>query len=463
MSDKEQLNIFDRIQNVVSIFYNWIDEKSNKIKNGGRKRSFIWLITIIVCFSCVLFLNILTPLISDDFAYMFIYGENMRISSVNDIIQSQINHYNMWGGRSIVHFIAQLLLMLPAYVADLLNSLIYMGYIYLIYMHIKGRNKGSMSLFVLINLSVWFLQPVFGDTVLWITGASNYLWGTFFILLFLLPYRLYEGKGFSGVLSIFVSLGLFLFGIVAGWTNENTAGAMILIALSFFYYYRIQNWKIPMWAISGFIGAIIGFSIMILAPGNFERAGEGGSLSLYLIGYRLFNSTLTFFYYGGSAILAFLLIWFIYSKNGKDKDNNMYLNLIYTIAAIAAVYAMLFSPTFPRRALFGVVTFLIIGMGILYYNMDFMQRILRQLRLSVLLVGFVSFIFTFYLAFKEINLFKEIMTERDAQIKQAKEEGKVSCQFERFDGGIYIHGEDPYSEELMSKYYGIKIKLVAPD
>lgn len=444
--------------------YNRFDLYSEKIQQSKGKRIALWIVAILVCFSILLFLNILTPLISDDFAYSFVYGENTLVASLQDIVKSQINHYYMWGGRSVVHFIAQVLLLLPPIVADLLNTLIYMGYVFLIYCHIIGRGKNSISLFILINLAIWFLQPVFGDTILWITGSANYLWGTFFILLFLLPYRYYNGIQPKVPKQILYTILLFLLGIIAGWTNENTAGAMILIVGIFFLYYRSVNWKIPVYLIAGLVGALLGYIVMIMAPGNFERAGES-SLNLYLLFYRLFNCTLTFVYYCGPLIIISFLIPILYYRfpNDKDKKTNLIKALIYYIAAFAAVYAMLLSPTFPRRALFGVVTFLIVGSGILFYHLDFRHKFLQQIKMAVMLLASFSFVFTFYLASKDINRYRQMVYNREIVIKDAKEQGKTYCEFDRFDGGTYIHGEDPFSEELMSRYYGIKIKLKNSD
>ncbi len=441
--------------------YNRFDLYSEKIMQSKRNRIFLWGIVLFVCFSILLFLNILTPLISDDYAYLFVYGHDIQITSLEDIFHSQVNHYYLWGGRSVVHGIAQALLLLPPYVADFLNALVYIGYVFLIYYHIKGKGRGSISLFLLINLAIWFLQPVFGDTILWITGSANYLWGTFFILLFLLPYRLYNNIKVGLGRVVFYSIIFFILGFISGWTNENTAGAMLLIAIMFFFYYRSENWKIPSYLIFGLFGAIIGYIIMIAAPGNYERAGET-SYSLYLILYRLFNCTLTFVYYCGPLIIIALIIPFIYNRfSSRDEDKWAYLtkSAIYYIAALAAVYAMALSPTFPRRALFGVVTFLIIGVGMLFYNLDHRNRLLQQIRSVLIVGGIFCFAFTFYLAAKDINRYRGMVTEREVLIKEAKEQDKVECQFERFDGGTYIHGEDPFSEQLLSRYYGIKIKL----
>lgn len=457
--------MFERLLKTIKAIYNKIDIHSGNPRRSRVQYSVLWTLIVLVCFSILLFLNVLTPLISDDITYLYIYGETTRISSVSDVIQSQVNHYYMWGGRSVVHFIAQILLLLPSYMADILNAAMYMLYIYLIYWHVKGKGANSISLFILINLAVWFLQPVYGDTILWITGSANYLWGTAFILLFLLPYRLYEGTDISLFKNVLATAGILLWGLIAGWTNENTAGAMILMVILFFFYYRSRGWKIPLWAVSGLVGSIVGFAVMILAPGNFERAGEASSLSLYILAYRLFNYTFTFFYYAGPAILAGGIMFVLYhhfAKKKEDVKGTMKLASIYYIASVAAVYAMLLSPTFPRRALFGVVTYLILGMGMLYYNLDSKTSFIKQMRLVVVSVGLICFGFTLYLATKEINAYRSIVDERTHIIKEAKKEGLKSFEFERFDGGTYIHGEDPYSAKALSLYYDFEIKLGSP-
>lgn len=295
--------MFDRFLSTTKVVYNKVDSFIDNVKSNKVWYSTLWFFVIALSFAILLFLNILTPLISDDITYLFVFGETDRISSIADVIQSQINHYYMWGGRSVVHFIAQVLLMLPSYVADILNTMMYLVYVSLIYYHIKGKDrKNSLSLFVLINMAIWFFQPVFGDTILWTTGASNYLWGTTIILLFLIPYRIYNGTESKLSLNLVLACTLFVWGVMAGWTNENTAGAMILMVVLFLLYYRSNRWRVPVWGVFGLIGSLIGFSIMILAPGNFERAGGATSLDLYVFAYRLFNYTLFKRFDGGTYI-----------------------------------------------------------------------------------------------------------------------------------------------------------------
>jgi hypothetical protein len=150
----------------------------------------------------------------------------------------------------------------------------------------------------------------------------------------------------------------------------------------------------------------------------------------------------------------------IYNRfpNGEKKDN-LKLVFIYGIAAAAGVYAMLLAPSFPRRALFGVVSFLLITTGICVCNLDFRNKFLRQLRFSVIIVSLTGFVFTFYLNIRDINNYRKVVEQRETEIERAKAQGLDSCEFDRYTGGTYIHGEDPYSEVLMSRYYGITIKL----
>ena len=54
---------------------------------------------VAVTFIYMVFLNIKTPLIADDFVYTFIFGTSTPVMSFGDIVVSQISYYTTWGGR----------------------------------------------------------------------------------------------------------------------------------------------------------------------------------------------------------------------------------------------------------------------------------------------------------------------------------------------------------------------------
>lgn len=452
------ITLFDSFIRFANKFYNKIE------LFAAKRKGFLWALVVLACFGIILFLNVLTPMIGDDLAYLYIFGTKEPVGGIGDIIDSQVNHYKWWGGRSVVHVIAQALLQLPNLLADVLNALVYIGFAFLIYFHIKGRGtKHSLSLFVLINLAIWFLIPMFGDTILWLTGSANYLWGTSIILLFLLPYRLYEGKKWSTQKHILMSILLFVFGIVAGWTNENTVAGMIVMILLLLLYFHAQKWNIPPAFFIGIVGILIGYAIMILAPGNLFRARHTPDTTIMLVLYRAFLYTKYLFVNYGVLIILYLVSFILLEKNTSNKSS-IKLSFIYIIGALAAIYAMIFSPQFPPRAWFGVVSYLLIALGMILYHLDWNNESLKKVRFSLILISFVAFLFSSFDATRDIYRAQQVSKERLELAKAAVVVGDEVCYFERFvPNTTYVHGEDEETHMLLSYYYGIFIEYKDKD
>lgn len=390
-------------------------------------------ITAIVFFCLILVLNIYYPICLDDWDYSFVFGESpaRRIQSVSDIFLSGYNHYNQWGGRSVVHFIDQLLLFLGEPVASLLNSLAYIFFIYLIYCFCKNRSSLNVLFFILINTSVWFLMPVFFSTVIWLTGASNYLWGTLIILLFIYPYfRLFRTKKSKDSFSkIFL---FFLAGIFAGWTNENTALGMIFIIISLVVYLKYKGEKIPVWAIAGLIAACIGYLLMILAPGNYVRMHQVLALhaqaekSLFqLMPYRgymiLCNSwNIILIIYVSYAISVYA-----YIKQNKNKMSHdiLFVSLLFFVGGNIAIWAMLGSPEFPLRSWFGIISFIIIAVGILLCNTELSYPLVSKVCCSLFLCGCLLFVVDYSIKCRDVYQFHSLMKKRVEFIFEEKKRG----------------------------------------
>jgi len=422
--------------------------------NNKKLRYSLFILFFPAVFLFILYLNIHTPLFGDDITYLFIFPTTEKVENFSDILYSQYVHYNIWGGRSVVHAIAQVLLMLPPFAIDILNSLAFVALILLIYTHINHKKPFSVTLLIGIFLLLWFLQP-FAETILWITGSANYLWGTLIILFFLLPYRLYNNKKRSAGIMVLSSVAMFVFGIVAGWTNENIAGAMLLIIILFWFYYRSKGWKIPLWLYTGFIGGIIGFIIMITAPGNYLRGADVG-ISPFLIVYRLFRHTQALFNNIGFLTFVFIVLFVLLKKKSPDNKHTLYLSLIYETGAIAAVYAMVLSPSFPDRAWFGIICLNIISVGILVVN--YQDRIVRNLKYGLVLLGFLIFVFNLYDIDKEIKMVEQTIKERNILIEEGKKNGSEYIVFDEYHTKTKYAVPDPtYSSIQFSRIYGIKI------
>ena len=426
--------------------------------DNKKKKISLFALLLGGIFFLLFYLNIKTPTLGDDLSYSFIYNTTERIGGIGDIITSQINHYYLWGGRSVVHFIAQLLLLLPPLLMDAINALAFCIFLFLIYKHINPDKGSSPSLFVCIFLLVWFLMP-FAETILWITGSANYMWGTMLILSFLLIYRLYNNSQQRNLFfSIMQACIMLTCGVICGWTNENIAAAMLLIAALSIASYRKNGWKIPIWAYAGIVGALIGYFVMIFAPGNAIRA-EGTKTDAFLLGYRFFRHTQSLLNQLGMLNVVYIILVFIFLKESPDKKNRKILmtSLAYMAGALVGVYVMILSPSFPARAWFGVITLNIIALGILIINIKI--PFIRNAKYGFIMLGILAFMLNLFDVYKDTNNISSIYSKRIELIVQAKNDGKDVIVIEPYRNRTKYTIEDPlYSEPSMSKYYDIEVK-----
>lgn len=332
-----------------------------------------------IVFLAILLLTMLTPLLADDFGYAL---KNSWI----DIFKREFQQYMGWGGRSVAHILARIFLSLPKAIFNIVNSLVFVGMTLLMYFHAKGNTKlDSPTVYLFVVASVFLFVPTFGQTVLWVTGSCNYLWMMTLVLLFLLPFRLQLED--EKAVHKFFPMGMFFLGVLAGWTNENTGGAAILCALLLLGIRKIiYKRKIPLWMILGVLGSFIGFMVLVLAPGNALRAVavieearpttelrlwrfvgyEGTFFKIYDLCRKLievfvdkFSLLLVLF----SSGVAFLFI--------NKKTQKIGVAWIYCLSGVAAVVAMLLSPTTQvsenslwGRSLFSAVIFILMAIAV---------------------------------------------------------------------------------------------------
>lgn len=397
----------------------------------------VFLCLVVLLFFCLVYiLNVLFPLQADDWGYSFIYNEanqhTVRVKSVFDIFVSQYNHYLGWGGRSVVHFIAQLLLFIDIRVADLLNSIAYICLFLTVYKIINKGKKPNAGLFILLNVVIWLIQPAFSMVILWLTGSANYVWGALLLVLFIYPYYLFFLNKTSKD-SVLKGVLFFIWGIISGWTNENSSLAMIFLLISLMCYLRYQKIKLPKWAVFGIIGACIGAAVMILAPGNMVRS----TILSYNLGlmevssFKLFKIRLYNLYNAGAVRLSiFLIIYvlflFLYMKKGemKNRIDTLFVSFAFFASALVGFVVLYPVPYFPRDVWTSIHIFFFIAIGILYVNIPFNNRLMQICRSSIFLVLIIAFINYFVKFYKDVDYFSKKYYERELFVKQEKAKGK---------------------------------------
>lgn len=383
------------------------------------------ILVLISAYVIMVVLNFLTPLIADDIEYMY------KTSSFSSILHDEYTQYMTWTGRSVVHIIARLFLLMPKTVFNLVNPLIYVLLTLLIYKMTTKDNTTFYSFkYFLINVFLWLFVPAFGQTILWETGAANYLWGGIIVVSFLFLYhRYYEKEQELSFNPIVNSILLLILGILAGWCNENTSGGMILIVLGYLYFYYQKKKPLRLWMFTGLLGAIFGLFMMITAPGNAVRATyfarSQWSLprklysGVFSITKTLYENSLALF-----VLMAVLIVLGIFFSKHKEW---LRLSYIYLFAGIATIYVLSLSPAGLDwgRSFFGGVLFIIMAMAF-----EWPDKVLKSTQgafygvISGVLI--TQFLFTFALGVNDIALSYREINQQYHYVREQKKQGNLN-------------------------------------
>ena len=322
---------------------------------------------IFAAYLAIFFLrNLLMPLVADDYSYMFIWDgagngnlldgidpkHLQPVESIGDIFYSQCQHYFSWGGRTIAHILVQFFVWQGKIFFDVANVFVFAALVLLIFkigtgLLLREMNKTYL---LLILAGIYFCTPSQIITMIWLTGTCNYLWMCTLELLFLLPFaEAYREKNFL------IPNSSFLIAFLAGWSIEPGAAVTIFITLVFLEHFRREK-NLQTWMKISFIFLIVGFAILMLAPGNLHRAEL---ISVATINFKA-NFTEGFLPVFLREIILFVPIIFYFVKAKTSPAATKFI-LTFAAASILSLAVMMFSPIFPERAGFPSTIFLLVA------------------------------------------------------------------------------------------------------
>ena len=347
---------------------------------------------------------------NDDILYATNLVTGEPLHNLSDIYESQIWHYFNWGGRSVAHTILQILFLMGDTFINIFNPFACLAFAAVGNLFFKKKNLWTL---LAVLAGIFALNPIWYETQLWQTGIANYLYLAILYLAFIYFYvRKAEGDAEVKEPVKFVSndvelgqtgekdaepvngetksvvtetaetgqvsekpeestprkkigteiaacLGMAVLGLLTGWSNENIGPAIFIGML---YIIIRQKRKVSFWMVAGEVAALVGCVLMILAPGNYGRAGEAleqtdlkGMTALLV---RLYAELLAIYVYLSHMLPVFLASVVFYKGylKAKFKRGDMVLLTI----AILSVGAMILTPHYPNRAIFGTCAFLLI-------------------------------------------------------------------------------------------------------
>ncbi len=417
--------------------------------------------------------NFFMPLTHDDFAYAFIWAgddggnldamktgaERVRVESLGDIFESQLSHWQTWGGRIIAHSLAQFFIWQGKIFFDVANTIVLAVLVWLI-LRLAGAPLKILPV-AWVFCGLMFLAGESAVTTLWLTGACNYLWMALFQLGFLLPYveAIRAGKNFPAWLMI-------LAGILAGWSNE--AGALATVFLTAFLLGILRRKKILVqWMLAGFSALIVGSALNILAPGNFAQAEFIQSVNpQFNFTPELFLNHLTS---GFLPVVALDFVALLPLLALRKKPEILILGFI--AAGFLVPVAMMFSPKFDLRVSIISLEFILVAAA---YGCAEIKKLPTKICRGVaaaLILYSASLIYTDISVSRAVNENLRYIERHKADAVIILEPLEISRIFEPVQGGLvaspwlrYFGGvtenENYCLNVLAAKYYGAK-KIVA--
>lgn len=318
-----------------------------------QQKNLSFFITIFVFFLIFIIMNGLCPYLSDDWHFMFVWEDfdplpsTHRVENIHDIIISMKNYYAKSGGRVIPHLLAYLFMTQNKWLFNILNSIMSTLLFYLFYrIGMVGSKEKYPFLFPFIGAMAFFCIPYFGDNMLWLSGAVNYLWSGV-ILLICLGWLISKWQTASFREFVLI-IPLF---IISSATNEITGG---MLAVALILQILVSEHKRIKRGLILFISIIPGICFVVLSNGNNVRRQNieivaAPSLKEFIITSLKYLEALLLDYWWIDIIILtaiFLSIFLHLNWKRTLQQNLLALVAISGTAALGAVGTFIGRPVF---------------------------------------------------------------------------------------------------------------------
>ena len=419
------------------------------------------LLIIAFMYLVMLYCNLKTNLLADDYMYCFSFADNSRMESLSQLIPSMAAHRLTMNGRLISHGLVQISLMLPLWVFKLVNSAVLGGEVYLVYrIANRGRERSNLLLCCIFGC-IWIFTLNFGQVILWQDGSVNYLWATFFSLLFLTVYirkYIYD----RDIKSLPGRILYVLAALLVGAYSENCASTVIFLSCCFMLLGRfLKKQKISPYLWISVLAALVGFAFMMTAPAQIANKSSQFTVS------NLFDNFVT-------AIDMYRRIWIplvvytvlaaiAYSRK-LDQDTQI-LAAMFMLGSLAAVFVLTFASFFPERSAY-IGTLLIIAADAVLFAALFQDIRLRPLVAALGLICLMAAAYKGSIGVQDIVKTNYYLTENEKQIIACREEGIMDVEVYRvysstgycaLEGLGYLNTEvaDSWPNKYMAAYFGV--------
>lgn len=420
-------------------------------------------LSLVIVFVTMLILNLKTLYVADDYVYRFFYKSPSPLDAgpvINtfSIPSSMYHHYMLWNGRFVAHSIVQFFMQFDSKVIfDIFNSLAMIALILLLGKTVSILTNKKIHWWELVTLFVflWFAIPAFGQTVLWLSGAGNYLWMSLIYLgLIYLALKIQK----ASVINLLIAVVL---GFLAGATNENSGPASLVIIFLFAVWQFIKSRKINWFAVVSCVFGLLGFLTMFLSPGSQLR-GSKPHLSLMESLTTVRQMTVHQYKWFYLILILLLIVGLVFKKVNWDILIKV---IIFMIGHVLSIFVLIMSPEFPLRTMFGATVFLAVATFLLIFSIFDEMQLKASVPLSVILL--IVFAISYKSAYQDINHTYQGIKVQYQMIENAKEHHRDSVNvpliltpksdYNAYKGTLLMEeNHQAWMNMWVAKYFGIK-------
>ena len=435
-----------------------------------KRQRLVFAGILLTSFITIYIYNLLTPRMSDE---LLVFPEFYH--SFGDVIREQYVQYMDWAGRAVLLLLTRIFSLLPKGVFNIFNSLCFTYTALLIYWNIDGRKKYDSLLLIMIHLLMWNFSVDFDQTVLWLTGSCNYLWGMMLILSFITLYRHLLTRTRQGErLPAWKVAVLMLSAFLAGWGNENSSGGAILIAGLLTLGYVIEKKRIEKWMVAALGAAAVGFGLLVFSPGNtvrgemlLETEAYTGIAALISRGLKILKA-IDAYLLPYLVVICILGVWYYHEKR---KLAEFFDTAIFVVSSLATAVVLIVIPEPMPRAYYGANYYMMIAALIMLWKLRDKGGL--ALRSGLVVSGLLVFFFVYVEEGANLARILREVNEREEYILEQKAAGNTQLtlpmlrpQFESPYSYMYesdlSQDKDYWINEVFRLHYGLWSIEVVP-
>lgn len=242
------------------------------MEQGARRGLVAWAAVIAPLWVVLALCTYWEPVVRDGWGHVtFYFHHTLDLDTVWLLIRDSWLGSNPRLGQTVTT-----LLYAPGPYHVIITPILELGLFWLMTALVLGRwpsvrRADDALVFITVTAMLAMCAPQFGPMLFYRPFTGNYTFGLVLNLLWLVPYRMHaaEPRRWSWWWS---PLWLVL-GVAAGMCNEHTGPAFIAVGVVAVAWSLKRGGRLEPWMVAGLIGLVVGYLLLMFAPGHAARYG----------------------------------------------------------------------------------------------------------------------------------------------------------------------------------------------